>query len=150
MGLIFLRGEKVALENTPHNFSLSSKCENVHVPAFQVFHTHGEKLDKSEDRQDLVESLEEEEDSALERNLKDAYRQTFDLVDADKSGTLDRDELMAWFDLCGSEIDLSKVIEVLLSEGELTREKFATLMCTSAKDSRRDYDVDGKKYGGHH
>ena len=150
MGLIFLRGEKVALENTPHNFSLSSKCENVHVLVFQVFHTHGEKLDKSEDRQDLVESLEEEEDSALERNLKDAYRQTFDLVDADKSGTLDRDELMAWFDLCGSEIDLSKVIEVLLSEGELTREKFATLMCTSAKDSRRDYDVDGKKYGGHH
>ena len=133
------------------SFSLSPKCENGHVSAFpQVFHTHGEKLDKSEDRKDLVENLEEEENSDLERNLKDAYRQTFDLVDADKSGTLDRGELMAWFDLCGSELDLSKVIEVLLAEGELTREKFATLMCTSAKDSRRDYDVDGKKYGGHH
>lgn len=110
----------------------------------QVFYTHGTTDDKKIDKsQDIVEQLEEEEGSALEAKLKEAYLQTFDLVDTDKSGTLDKEELMDWLRMCGSELDLSTLTGELLKHGTLSRERFAQLMCTSASSSRRDYDIGG-------
>ena len=43
--------------------------------------------------------------------------------------------------MCGAELDLSSLLEVLVGDGELTRDKFARLMCSSAKSHRRDYDI---------
>ena len=68
-------------------------------------------------------------------------RQTFDLIDSDGSGSLDRAELENWFTMCGAELDLSSLLEVLVGDGELTRDKFARLMCSTAKSHRRDYDI---------
>ena len=77
------------------------------------------------------------------------HRQTFDLIDMDSSGTLEKSELDEWFQMCGAELDLSKLLDVLVGDGgELTRDKFARLMCSSAKSHRRDYDIgdDGEEH----
>jgi Ca2+-binding EF-hand superfamily protein len=74
----------------------------------------------------------------------------FDLVDEDKSGTLSEKELSLWLNMCGAELDVKPILEVLLKEGEMSREKFANLMCSSASSSRRDYDIGGSIGGGHH
>ena len=103
----------------------------------QVFFTHGKSMDKAETRQDSVEAVDDEE----EDKLKEAYAQTFDLIDLDASGTVEKEELEEWFKMCGAELDLSKIMEVLLSEGNLTREKFSQLMCSSAASHRREYDI---------
>ena len=41
-------------------------------------------------------------------------RQTFDLIDSDGSGSLDKAELENWFAMCGAELDLSSLLEVLI------------------------------------
>ena len=41
-------------------------------------------------------------------------RQTFDLIDSDSSGSLDKAELENWFAMCGAELDLSSLLEVLV------------------------------------
>jgi hypothetical protein len=85
-----------------------------------------------------------------EDNLKDAYCQTFDLIDLDSSGTLDKEELTEWMNMCGAELDVNKIIGVLLPDGDtLTRDKFAMLMCSSATSCRREYDIDGSSSGHH-
>ena len=72
----------------------------------------------------------------LKDELLEAYRQTFELI-----GTLDCEELDEWFAMCGAELDLSNLTDVLLGNGMLTRDKFAQLMCSEAKANRRDYDI---------
>jgi len=121
----------------------------------QVFFTHKDKIEKVDSSEgkdaarqslgDVVEPLDQEE----EDELLEAYKQTFDLIDHDNSGTLERSELDEWFKMCGAEIDLTKLTDVLLGEGQLTRNKFAKLMCSSAKSNRRDYDI-GDDGEGHH
>jgi len=121
----------------------------------QIFLTHKDKIEKKATNEekdaarqsmgDVVERLDQEE----EDELLEAYRQTFDLIDEDKNGTLEQSELDDWFKMCGAEIDLTKLTDVLLGEGKLTRDKFAKLMCSSAKSNRRDYDI-GDDGEGHH
>ncbi len=101
---------------------------------------------ESTSKTDVVEALDDNE----ENKLKDAYMETFDLIDADGSGTLDKDELMEWMELCGAELDVSKITDALLKEGELKRDRFAELMCSFASSSRRDYDIGGPSVGGGH
>jgi len=113
----------------------------------QVFFTHKGKIEKQSTQEDKdavrqslgdnVEPLDQKE----EDELLDAYKQTFDLIDSDSSGSLDKSELENWFAMCGAELDLSSLLEVLVGDGELTRDKFARLMCSSAKSHRRDYDI---------
>ena len=105
----------------------------------QVFYTHGSTMTQKSKR-DVVEALDDNE----ENELKAAYGQTFDLVDKDSSGTLDKDEIVEWLQMCGAELDLKKIMDVLLKEGNLARDKFAELMCSYAASSRRDYDIGGK------
>ena len=112
----------------------------------QVFITHGEKLKPLAAEDNVVEKMEGEDKS----QLREAYSQTFDLVDVDGSGTLDRNELMEWLGMCGAELDLSKITEVLLKEGNLSRNRFAELMSAFAASSRREYDISGQVSSGHH
>ena len=112
----------------------------------QVFITHGEKIKPVSAEDNVVEKMEGED----KNQLRDAYCQTFDLVDVDGSGTLDRDELMEWLGMCGAELDLSKITEVLLKEGNLSRDRFAELMSAFAASSRREYDISGQVSSGHH
>ncbi len=117
----------------------------------QVFHTNGQSMMPKDEkarieRGDSVQKLEEPDRDVL----KEAYRQTFDLVDTDGSGTLDRKELMEWLELCGAELDVSAITDVLLKEGELSREKFAEYMCAVTASSRRDYDIGGSFSSGGH
>jgi len=105
----------------------------------QVFYTHGEGMEGATTSQDAVEAIDDE----AEEKMRKAYLETFDLVDSDGSGTLDKKELMSWLGLCGAELDLTKIINVLTSKGELTRDQFARQMATSAAASRREYDIGG-------
>ena len=84
-----------------------------------------------------------------EDGLREAYKKTFDLVDSDKSGTLDKAELEAWLKMCGAELDLTTIIETLTQEGNLDRDKFAKLMSTYATSNRRDYDIGGTIKSSH-
>merc|ERR1719429_47039 len=113
----------------------------------QVFFTHKDKIEKLDTKEakevarmslgDNVEPLDQKE----EDDLLDAYRQTFDLIDMDGSGTLEKSELDDWFKMCGAELDLTKLLDVLVGEVELTRDKFAKLMSSSAKSHRREYYI---------
>jgi len=109
----------------------------------EVFLTRGNISVKPSE--DLVEQLDDKDENKLHK----AYCMTFDLVDTDKSGTLDKNELMTWMSMCGAELNLSKVTDVLLKEGKLQREKFAELMSSSATSNRRSYDISGNT-GSHH
>ena len=40
--------------------------------------------------------MNDDNDDKIEDKILDAYMQTFDLVDFDKSGCLDKEELMQW------------------------------------------------------
>ena len=82
------------------------------------------------------------------QNIK-LFLQTFDLLDSDKSGTLEREELMDWFNMCGAELDMTKIIDTLTKEGSLTRDKFASMMATFATAHRRDYDISGTLKSSH-
>ena len=142
--------DKRIVEKKPH---LARAIAAEHL--IQVFFTHKDKIEKAATAEgkdavrqclgDVVEPLDQEE----EDELLEAYRQTFDLIDLDKSGTLEQEELEEWFKMCGAELDLSKLTDILLGEGKLTRDKFARLMCSSAKTNRRDYDI-GDDGEGHH
>jgi len=118
----------------------------------QVFHTHKSTVEKSSCKKealnelgDAVESLEDND----EEKLKEAYGQVFDLLDEDKSGVLDRSELRNWFEMCGAEIDVSKITETMLGDGKLTRVKFIKMMKAMAASHRREYDISGSVSGGH-
>ena len=50
---------------------------------------------------------------------------------------------------CGAEINVDSIIEVLTKEGNLTRDKFAKLMCSYASSDRRDYDITGPIKSSH-
>lgn len=105
----------------------------------QVFHTHGSKLEKNDTAADVLEQLELRD----ELKLKYAYVKIFDLVDADGSGYLDKDELMQWMTMCGAELDVTTIVDTFLSDGNLSRDKFATLMSIYATSNRRSYDIGG-------
>ena len=121
----------------------------------QLFHTHKSALGKAQSAEDKEAVLANTTDALDELDLNDedglreAYGQTFDLIDQDSSGTLDKGEIVDWFEMCGAEIDVSKLINTLLSEGTLTRDKFIRFMTTLAKGHHRDYDISGTS-GGHH
>jgi len=146
---LFLKNMPKAIDSRIVDYSPSLARAIAAEHLIQVFITHGEKLDQSEHRENIVDQLEEG-DTELESQLVGAYCQTFDLVDKDGSGDLDQLELLDWLAMCGAEIDMSKIIDVLTQEGHLSREKFAELMCSSATSSRRDYDIGGPTSSGHH
>ena len=54
-------------------------------------------------------------------------RQTFDLIDSDGSGTLETGELEEWFRMCGAELDLSTLLEVLVG-GQVSSHSCQTLV----------------------
>ena len=115
----------------------------------QVFHTNKGSIMKAVTeeekekarmiRSDTVDQLDDED----EEKLKEAYGQTFDLIDEDNSGCLEGEELKEWFAMVGAEIDFSEIVDVLLGEGKLTRTKFCDLMSSMTISHRRDYDIGG-------
>jgi len=157
------KDQEIFLKNMPRAIDGRIVAEKPHLARaiaaehlIQVFFTHKDKIEKQTTKEgkestresflgDNVEPLDQKE----EDDLLEAYRQTFDLIDADHSGTLEREELDEWFKMVGAELDLSKLVDTLVGDGQLTREKFAKLMCSSAKSHRRDYDIgdDGEEHG---
>ena len=90
-------------------------CSIAAEHLIQVFHTHKDKISKSDDKKQALNELGESVEALEEDDVKkieEAYGQVFDLLDEDKSGVLDRLELKNWFDMCGAEMDVSKITEV--------------------------------------
>jgi len=145
------KDQEIFLQNMPKVIDKRITKEKPHLARaiaaehlIQVFHTHGSQIKKAEDKEkarasisDIVEPLEDEE----ENRLIEAYGETFDLIDMDGNGVLDMEELEKWFAMCGAEIDTSSLMKVLLGEKCLTRKRFSKLMCSSAKNNRRDYNI---------
>ena len=130
--------DKRIVKEKPH---LAKAIAAEHL--IQVFHTHGENIERTNSeeekeavRQKMGESIMDEEKNLL----LNAYKETFELIDQDKSGVLEETELREWFRMCNSELDLTKLTEVLVGEGALTKDKFAKPMSSNAKSSRRQYD----------
>jgi len=135
------KDQEIFLHNMPKVIDKRITKEKPHLARaiaaehlIQVFHTHGTQIEKAKD---IVEPLEDEE----ENRLIEAYGETFDLIDMDGNGVLDMEELEKWFAMCGAEIDTSSLMKVLLGEKCLTRKRFSKLMCSSAKNNRRDYSI---------
>ena len=103
-------------------------------------------VDKSDIARDVTKSFDDMDECD---KLKEAYMLVFDLVDTDKSGTLDRNEVKEWLTMCGSEINIDPVVDALMKEGELTSEKFAAILSTYATDSIRDYGISGTIKSSH-
>jgi len=149
------RDQEVFLENLPiaidtrilrNSPMLAKAIAAEHL--IQVFHTHGGCVESSEIACDVVEVVGQDL-AEVESKIRKAYGQTFDLLDSDKSGTLERDELMEWFDMCGAELDLTKIVDNLTKEGTLTRDKFTSMMATFATAHRRDYAMSGTLKSSH-
>ena len=83
------------------------------------------------------------DDDGVKEKIREAYMKTFDLLDSDEDGCLDQEELMKWLTMFGAEINVTSIIEVLTQEGNLSREKFGSLMASYASSNRRDYDITG-------
>ena len=121
----------------------------------QLFHTHKSAISKSQSKDEKNAYLDNIQDSLDvldlndEEGLREAYGQTFDLIDQDNSGHLDSREIKDWFEMCGAEIDVSKLIDTMMSDGHLTRDKFIKFMTSLAKGHHRDYDLSGSLGGGH-
>jgi len=116
----------------------------------QVYITHGscstnEIAITDNTMMDSKDQLDGQEQNAL----KEAYMQTFDLVDQDGSGQLDHAEVEQWMRMVGAEMDVSKITSMLVKEDNLTRERFAELMSARAGSSRREYDIDGSISASH-
>ena len=47
---------------------------------------------------------------------------------------------MNWFEMLGAEVELKKLIDALIGDETLTKEKFTTFMSKKAKSHRREYD----------
>ena len=49
--------------------------------------------------------------------------------------------------MCGSELNVVKVIDVLIGDDDqLSRDRFADLMTTKVASSRREYDIGGSAF----
>lgn len=61
---------------------------------------------------------------------------------------MDRTEVTEWLNMCGSELNVEKVIGVLMGDDDhqLTRDRFAELMTTKVASSRREYDIGGSAF----
>ena len=117
-----------------------------------VFRTHKSKLEGAKSDIEKDEAIRRMSCSleglkgSHEEKLKEAYGQIFDLLDSDKSGHLDNDELLQWFGMVGADIDIQELKNALLG-GEtsvqlaLTRKRFTDFMCKKAKHHLREYDL---------
>ena len=120
-----------------------------------VFRTYKSILDqaKSGEEKEIaikrVTVLTDKLDSKQEKKLKEAYGQIFDLIDYDKSGHLDTNELKLWFEMVGAEIEMNELEESLLGDPDsfslkFTKERFTDFMSKRTKHHRRDYDLVAK------
>ena len=154
--------QELFLKNVPKTINkriVSEKpvlaCAIAAEHLIQLFHTHKSSIEKAQSIDLKNAYLDNIEDSldVLDLNdedgLREAYGQTFDLIDKDSSGTLDKKEIEEWFEMCGAEIDTSKLIDTMMSDDNLTREKFTKFMTSLAKTHHRDYDLSGSLGGGH-
>merc|ERR1712077_156353 len=112
----FLKNMPKAIDSRIVKDAKMLACAIAAEHLIQVFHTHKDKIEKSECKktalneiENATETLDTDDDKD---KLKEAYGQVFDLLDEDKSGVLDRSELTNWFELCGAEIDVKKITEV--------------------------------------
>ena len=116
----FLKNMPKAIDSRIVQKNPTLACAIAAEHLIQVFHTHKGTIEKAACKRTAldemgkdVKCLDEEVDD--KETLEEAYGKVFDLIDQDKSGVLDRAELTDWFEMCGAEIDVKKITEVILS-----------------------------------
>ena len=149
---LFLKNMPKALNKKIVDKKPKLACAIAAEHLIQVYRTHKSELVSAKsaaEKDKAVESLDsavEGLDDKHEQKLKEAYGQIFDVVDYDKSGTLDNEELKQWFEMIGAEIDINELKDALIGSGDsfasgFTRDKFIEFMCTKTKQNRRDYEL---------
>ena len=147
---LFLKNMPKAIDSRIVKQKPNLACAIAAEHLIQVFHTHKGSISKAntfEEKEEAIAALTDTSELLLEKEeeakLKEAYGETFDLIDLDKSGCLESQELEEWFGMCGAEMDLQQLTNVLLGDAVLTRKKFGDLMCSLTLQHHRDYDVAG-------
>ena len=149
---LFLKNMPKALNKKIVDKMPKLACAIAAEHLIQVYRTHKSELVSAKsavEKQKAVENLDSAVDGLddkHEQKLKEAYGQIFDVVDYDKSGTLDNEELKQWFEMVGAEIDMNELKDALIGSGDnsasgFTREKFIEFMSTKTKQNRRDYEL---------
>ena len=118
----------------------------------ELFRTHKGKLEAAKTEEQMEQALQRMSsvtsglDTGHTKKLREAYGQIFDVIDHDRSGCLDNEELSHWFEMVGAEIDMDELKAAILGDGEnfaleFTRERFTDFMCKKTKHHRRHYEL---------
>lgn len=152
---LFLQSMPKALNNKIVEKMPKLACAIAAEHLIAVFRTHKIQLEQAksgiekETALKRMTTLTAKLDSKQEKKLKEAYGQIFDIIDYDKSGHLDSQELTLWFEMVGAEIEMKELEEALLGDADsfslkFTKERFTNFMSKRAKHHRRDYELVAK------
>ena len=149
---LFLKNMPKALNSKIVETMPKLACAIAAEHLIELFRTHKSKLEDAKTEEEKVLALQRMSsvtcalDIGHEQKLRDAYGQIFDVIDHDKSGCLDNEELSHWFEMVGAEIDMNELKTAILGDGEefalqFTRERFTDFMSKRTKHHRRDYEL---------
>ena len=146
---LFLKNMPKALNQKIVDEKPKLACAIAAEHLIQVFRTHKTKLVGAKSDIEKEEALQriscglDRLKGVQEQRLKEAYGQIFDVIDHDKSGNIDNQELSDWFEMVGAEIDLAELKESFLGgeSSQLTRKRFTEFMCKKTKHHLRDYEL---------
>ena len=146
---LFLKNMPKALNQKIVDEKPKLACAIAAEHLIQVFRTHKTKLVGAKSDIEKEEALQRIScgldglKGVQEQRLKEAYGQIFDVIDHDKSGNIDNQELSDWFEMVGAEIDMAELKESFLGgeSSQLTRKRFTEFMCKKTKHHLRDYEL---------
>ena len=146
---LFLKNMPKALNQKIVDEKPKLACAIAAEHLIQVFRTHKTKLVGAKSDIEKEEALQRIScgldglKGVHEQRLKEAYGQIFDVIDHDKSGNIDNQELSDWFEMVGAEIDMAELKESFLGgeSSQLTRKRFTEFMCKKTKHHLRDYEL---------
>lgn len=149
---IFLKNVPKALSKKIVKTMPDLACAVAAEQLIAVFKTHKKQLRKSLKECEKVEALKRISNalSGLDEKhvekLKEAYGEVFDIIDHDKSGHIDPDEMSKFLEMARTQIDIEDLKHTIFGgEGEfctsLTRDKFTDIMSKKIKHHIRGYDL---------
>ena len=149
---LFLKNVPKALSKKIVKTMPNLACAIAAEQLIAVFQTHKKQLRKAEKETEKVEAMNRISsvmsglDDKHVQKLKEAYGEIFDIIDHDKSGLIDTEEMSNFFEIVSAQIDVEDLKETLFGskqEGSsgLTRENFTDIMSKKIKHHVRGYDL---------
>ena len=121
---LFLKNMPKALNKKIVETMPKLACAIAAEHLIEVFRTHKSKLEEAKTEEEYGQAIQRMSSvtkglsTEHEKKLREAYGQIFDVIDHDKSGCLDNEELSHWFEMVGAEIDMKELKDSILGDGE--------------------------------